>query len=479
VNGRKLPKPNYGNRRPLKISFTAKLADTSRDLPVTAPPHRLRGSCLAINTVLMTVGFVLQAATSLRASQACFDLVVTLQGGLPFESASHTTIQNWILRIGLYVLQRPKEFADDWIWIVDHTIQIGPIKVLLILGIRRSKWIQLHRPLVPTDLEVLELLPVEISNGEVVCEQYAAVARRSGVPQAILSDQGSDLQRGLKLMQNKHPDVIGLSDVTHKVASLLKALLESDEVWMAFKTRCGTTKAAIQQTPLAHLVPPKFKTKARYMNVSEQSRWGQTVCSLLQRHRAGTLSATQQADLPADLLNEKLGWVESWADSLAVWSELINLGQQACSLVRRWGYARGVAEQVDETLPVAVTERGRQLRSQLIEFVRTECAKLPSGRSFPGSSEVIESLIGKGKRLEGQQSQSGFTRYVLGLAASVATPTASLLESVSETVGIKHLTQWLTEHLPPSLQSKRLRDLGRRTKEQKQDNPNAREIATF
>jgi hypothetical protein len=427
----------------------------------------------------MTVGFVLQAATSLRGSQACFDLVVMLQGGLPFESASHTTIQNWILRIGLYELQRPKEFADDWLWIVDHTIQIGTIKVLLILGIRRSKWMQLDRPLVHTDLEVVELLPVEVSNGEVVCEQYAAVAQRNGVPQAILSDQGSDLQRGLKLLKNQHPDVIGLSDVTHKVASLLKATLESDDAWQAFKTRCGSTKAAIQQTPLAHLIPPKFKAKARYMNVSEQIRWGQSVDSLLQRHRAGTLSASQQAELSAELLDEKLGWVESFADSLVVWSELIDLGQQTCSLVRRWGYASGVAEQVDTALPAAATERGRELRSQLIGFVRGECAKLPSGCSSPGSSEVIESLIGKGKRLEGQQSQSGFTRYVLGLAASVASPTASLLEAVSGTVGIKHLTRWLTEHLPQSLQSKRLRDLGRHPKEQNQDNQSSRRIATF
>jgi len=446
---------------------------------VPAPQHRLRGSCLAVDAVLTTVCFVLQAATSLRASQACFDLVVTWQGGLPFESASHTTIQNWILRIGLYELQRPKEFADDWIWIVDHTIQIGTIKVLLILGIRRSKWIQLDRPLVHTDLEVLELLPVEVSNGEVVRKQYAAVAQRNGVPQAILSDQGSDLQRGLKLLQNKHHDVIGLGDVTHKVALLLKTLLESDDAWTTFKTRCGTTKATIQQTPLAHLAPPKFKTKARYMNVSEQIRWGQSVCSLLQRHRAGTLSVQQQAELPAELLDEKLGWVESFADSLVVWSELIDLGQQACSLVRRWGYANGGAEQVDEALPAAVTASGRQFRSQLIAFVRGECAKLPLECSLPGSSEVIESLIGKGKRLEGQQSQSGFTRYVLGLAASVVTPTASLLETVSETVGIKHLTQWLKEHLPQSLQSKRLRDLGRRTKEQNKDNPPAAGTTTF
>jgi len=427
----------------------------------------------------MTVGFVLQAATSLRASQACFDLVVTLQGGLPFESASHTTIQNWILRIGLYELQRPKEFADDWIWIVDHTIQIGTIKVLLILGIRRSKWLQLGRPLRHTDLEVLELLPVEVSNGEVVCEQYTAVVQRSGVPQAILSDQGSDLQRGLKLLQNKHSDVIGVSDVTHKVASLLKALLESDEAWMTFRKQCGTTRAAIQQTPLAHLAPPKFKTKARYMNVSEQIRWGQSVSSLLRRHRAGTLSATQQEELPTDLLDAKLGWLESLADSLAGWSELIDLGQQTCSLVRRLGYARGVAEQVDEALPVAVTASGRQLRSQLIAFVHGECCKLPADCSLPGSSEVIESLIGKGKRLEGQQSQSGFTRYVLGLAASVVSPTAPLLEKVSETVGIKHLTQWLTKHLPQSLQSKRIRDIGHRTREQKEDNLLPHRIPTF
>ena len=325
----------------------------------------------------MTVRFVLQAATSLRASQACFDLVVTLQGGLPFESPTHTTIQNWILRIGLYELQREKEFANDWIWIVDHTIQIGTIKVLIILGIRRSKWLQLDRPLVLADLEVLELLPVEVSNGEVVCEQYSAVAQRTGVPQAILSDQGSDLQRGLKLLQNKRPSVIGLSDVAHKVALLLKKQLEADDAWTAFRTRCGATKATIQQTPLAHLAPPKFKDKARYMNVAEQIRWAQSVCLLLQRHHAGVLPASQQAELPADLLYEKLGWVESLAGSLRGWSELIDFCQKTCTSVRRWGYAPGVVEKIDKALPSVLTESGRQLRAQLIAFVRDECAKMP------------------------------------------------------------------------------------------------------
>jgi len=99
--------------------------------------------------------------------------------------------------------------------------------------------------LVHTDLEVLELLPVVVSNGEVVCEQYSAVAEKSGVPQVILSDQGSDLQRGLKLLKNKHPDVIGLNDITHTVALLLKATLESNDAWKAFQAHCGTVKAAM------------------------------------------------------------------------------------------------------------------------------------------------------------------------------------------------------------------------------------------
>jgi len=86
--------------------------------------------------------------------------------------------------------------------------------------------------------------------------------------------------------------------------------------------------------------------------------------------------------------------------------------------------------------------------------------------------------------LEGQQSQSGFTRYVLALAAAVATPTASLLDSVAKVVGIKHLNQWLSKHLPQTVQAKRRRDLGRpnragNSKEQKRDNQPALAITTF
>jgi len=84
----------------------------------------------------------------------------------------------------------------------------------------------------------------------------------------------------------------------------------------------------------------------------------------------------------------------------------------------------------------------------------------------PGTSEVIESLIGKGKRLEGQQSKGGFTRMVLGLAAAVVNPTTEYLQRALETIHTKHVDRWAKAHLGPSFQGLRQKTLARLASEQ-------------
>ena len=44
------------------------------------------------------------------------------------------------LAIGLAALLRPKVVAEDWVWMIDHSIQIGQCKCLVILGIRLSEF---------------------------------------------------------------------------------------------------------------------------------------------------------------------------------------------------------------------------------------------------------------------------------------------------------------------------------------------------
>ena len=59
----------------------------------------------------------------------------------------------WLLRLGLYELTRPKPKADDWVLIFDHTVQLGGMKALIIVGIRLSQWERATRPAAPRGLD--------------------------------------------------------------------------------------------------------------------------------------------------------------------------------------------------------------------------------------------------------------------------------------------------------------------------------------
>ena len=64
--------------------------------------------------------------------------------------------------------------ADDWIWIVDHSVQLGQEKCLIILGIRACD-LPRNRPLIYSDVEPIEMIPVKESNGEIVYKQLECV----------------------------------------------------------------------------------------------------------------------------------------------------------------------------------------------------------------------------------------------------------------------------------------------------------------
>ena len=94
-----------------------------------------------------------------------------------------------------------------------------------------------------------------------------------------------------------------------------------------------------------------------------------------------------------------------------------------------------------------------------LAFVKEQSALAQKNEHLIGSSECIESLIGKGKRLEGQQSKSGFTRMVLGMAAAVVEPTKDYLEKALDQVKTRDVVQWCKEKLGASVQSQKQRAL--------------------
>jgi hypothetical protein len=87
--------------------------------------------------ITLFIAFVLSGCTSLRGASRVIDTMLSfLELRQPVPSWYSGRL--WLLRLGYYKLYREKEHADDWIWIVDHIVQLGSEKCLVILGIRQS-----------------------------------------------------------------------------------------------------------------------------------------------------------------------------------------------------------------------------------------------------------------------------------------------------------------------------------------------------
>jgi hypothetical protein len=398
----------------------------------------------------------MNAACSLRAGSAVMKLLAVWWPALTRTPVANTG-QGWLLRIGLHELTRPKQHADDWCWIIDHTIQIGPTKCLLIVGVRLSVFQSLNRPLGHRDLEVMALEPVEKSDGAVVCRQLEATCQKTGiVPRLLLSDEGTDLLSGYKEFAPRHPQTVICHDIAHLAAKFLKRELETDPRWAKFTSMTGSVKQRLAQTPLAPLLPPTPRSKARYMNLLPLVKWGNRALRYLDDPRPLAGKLPEPATLDA-----KLGWLRNYRDALVEWGAAMQVVEATCKYVRRQGYhAQAAAELAAELTSHRTTPLSDRLATRLIDSVTQQSTAARPGERFVGSSECLESLIGKGKRLEHQQSQSGFTKMILGLAAAVVQPTRQYLVEALTQVKTIDVQTWCREQLGTTIQAQRRQALG-------------------
>jgi len=404
-----------------------------------------------IGCIALFVSLVLSAAISLRGASRAIEVV----GGtlhVPFSCPTWFAGRLWLLRLGYYKLTRPKVHADDWVWIVDHTVQVGDDKCLVILGLRLCDLPSADRCLSHADVEPIELAPVKKSNGAVVYQQLEQAVAKTGVPRAIISDHGTDLKAGIEKFCQQHPQTSPIYDIKHKTAAVLQRELDQDTDWNTFTQLANQTKHRVQQTALAALCPPNQKTKARYLNVDVLVTWGQKMLTFLDAPQAA-----REPTFDRELVQEKLGWVTGFRSQLAEWGELFEIIAATESFVRHHGlYREAHLELEKHLLPLpAQTQRTQRVRRELVAFVAEQEAQVHPDERLLGSSEVIESVLGKMKRLEQDQSKSGFTGLLLGLSALVSTTTTAVIQKALETVPTKQVWAWCQETLGQTVQAKR------------------------
>lgn len=381
-----------------------------------------------------------------------------------------STIQSWVLRIGLYQLSRAKEWANDWVVILDHTCQLGSQKCLVVLGIRLSHWRTLDRPLTLKDMTVLMIRIVERSNGVLVVAQLREIQVQIGTIVAIVTDQGSDLVNGAKLFSEcptlAMPDEeiamdaellvppgaskpLVLKDYSHASSHILKENLEADPRWPEFLSHCGRTQPKVKQTALGALAPPTQKVKGRYMNIGEIIQWGIKMLALLKGTNGKLPNDWERSHVQA-----KYGWLTNFESSLQVWGELDQLREHSLDVIRNLGYCNHSVDTItSRQLPYRNYLRTQKMGDQLLELARSQCLEFLGSERYPGCSEIIESLMGKFKHLQGQHSRNGFTKMALSIGSCLCELTTDVIRLSLETVREIDVRQWANEALGDTLRS--------------------------
>jgi hypothetical protein len=408
----------------------------------------------SVAQILLMVGWVLHGIP-LRGTCSALNWMheMPVDWGFDFPIPHFTTVRFWLLRLGYHKLHRPKEQASDWVWIIDHSHQIGQEKCFVILGVRMS---QLpppgsEFPLRLSQMEPIELEPVTVSDKEVVYRQLEANVAKTGVPRAIINDHGGDVAGGVALFCRAHRETSEVYDASHKAACLLKARLEHNEQWKAFAAKAGQTKCSIQQTEWAFLIPPSQRVKARYMNLGPLIAWGVSTLAILDHPGPEVLNYGTK-----ERLEEKLGWLRQFRTPLQGWWEMKQTIDVVLDFARTQGLYRGAAKDLRKRLrQLPLGRTAAQLRDDFIKFVAGQARRLKPGERIPFTSEVIESGFGKYKLLEREQSRGGLTGLLLALAACVAERTDEVVHEALQKTRTIDVIAWVKTKLGETVGSKR------------------------
>ena len=187
------------------------------------------------------------------------------------------------------------------------------------------------------------------------------------------------------------------------------------------------------------------------MNIGELIKWGTRIQTFLDYHNNQT-----KPEYDLEKLEEKFGWVKQFKDSIASWTEMLEIMIIAEQLVRSQGVSADLGRELSFILPFDYTqERTHRLIDELIQFVAQKASYAKANERLPGSSEILESCFGKQKQIENRQAKKGFTSLILTLPALVSETSSDIILKALECVPTKQVIKWYREHFGESVQAKR------------------------
>jgi hypothetical protein len=456
-----------------------------------------------------------EGLASLRGTEKIFELFSPFLPEPMQKAPDHSTVQIWTQRLGLFLLNQPIARRNDWIFIMDHFLERGVTKCLVILGISCSELPESGYSPSHKSMTLLELEVVKNSTGEKIQASLEKLSRRIGEPVQIVSDHGSDLQKGISLFREEHPKTTHTYDISHRLAILLKAEVETDPFWEYLQEKCNRLRAQLQQTEWDFLMPPAKRTKGRFMAM-HRIEW---VLNLLSYWERGDFSGLQPvyslnweccdyigdrfgsdamravsclnsvdrftsldefrgkiteligteiplesgffelADERRRRFKEFFGGLLSDHRKFLPYAELVALIKNTQVLLKKDGLHSDSSKDLEKRLHLLEIAEGRaeNFRDKILSTVAEETKKIPPDRILLASSDICESVIGKEKLFSQKSPLQEIGKSILMIPVFLSEITADLVRAGMQTVRNCDLKEWAKNTFGDSAVTKRRR----------------------
>jgi hypothetical protein len=365
-----------------------------------------------------------------------------------------TTGIGWALRVGLHCLQQAQHpLEEPWVCIADFTIQIGSKKALIVLRVPLAAVSQ-GKALTLQQVEVIGLSLGEVWNGALVKTYLVSLFKRCGWPAHVVSDCGSDIKKGIVDTLRGAPNRASwISDVTHVVANALKHYYAKLSLFQQFQTLCTRIRGRLQQTKFAFLLPPKARAKGRFLSVSRQAEWGLRTIAYLEEKK-------RETSPEASAIGHALRGLKPLKPFLMTFVRNTQCVNEVMTIVKTQGLSVESMQACQERLGDLPARS--PIRQEVSHYLQQYLPIVASSTSpLLGSSDVIESLIGKAKQRLDANGRSELNKSILLLPCMCGELTHDLVAEALTTVRVEDVTAWIAETVGETMQSKRRREFPR------------------
>lgn len=358
-----------------------------------------------------------------------------------FRAPSHATVLLWVKKYGLYQLSKNRHQADDWVVILDESVQFGQNKLLLVYGIRHSE-IDFSRALNFNDLTPLAIMSKSTWNGDAIADQLDLIEAGIGKIKYAVADHGNSIKKALKSKGIYH-----VYDITHGISLIVEHIYKDDPEFKEYTKRLAHLRGTQALGKMSHVLPPAQRANARFMNLRPVSDWGIIVLNVLE-NAPDTFGKEK----------ENLDWVKGYEEiilELALLNRMVNSVQL---LLKTNGLSAETLRECLKILLEANSPRLRLFAERLSGYLGDTFNDRPMKdlNCLLCSSDIIESGFGKYKYYIHANPMVGITNLSLSLAAFTGKLTLEEMEETFRNVKVDHVEKWTEKNIGVTTLSKRL-----------------------